>query len=250
MKLKAFLLSLILCLAIYAPAIAQDELDYRKQTTVDLNNNLAVGLSSISNRMQEVTRGIGSTPYFDEDWSTGIALLPNSLKTKHVPMLFDMYQGRVYYKDGDNMLMLDNNRIEGFALKQDEQWIIFKKGYNSNISDLNTQTFFRVVHEGKTKILVHHHAYVRDSHKPTIATGSTTSKEFRSRDDYYLQTEDGKFYDVKNKEKRIVRKLERKFRDQVRDYADKNDLEFDEDKDLAKIMTYYDELISQKTGKN
>lgn len=250
MKYKITFLSLVIVYSFSSMAIAQDELDYRKQTTVDLRNTVAMGLPAIADRMQEVTKGIDGTPYFNEEWAQGVALLPNDLKSKTAQMLYDTYEDQVYYKDDNKLLMLDKSRIEGFAIKMEDNWIIFKNGFNPGEKDLNNQTFFRVVHDGKTKILVHHYSYIRDSHKPAIATGSTSSKEFRNRDDYYLQTEDGQFYKVKAREKRIVRKLNKKFRDQVSDYADKNDLDFDEDKDLSKIMSFYDKLLADKKESN
>lgn len=247
MKYSAFL---FLFLTITLPALAQDELESRNETTVDLRNTVVIGIiPGLSSPIQNVTRNIDGSPYYYDEWATGIALLSDNLKSKGVQMKYSTFNNRVYYKGEEGFLMLDNNRVEGFALNIDDDWILFKNGYKTGIRDLDTQTFFRIIHDGPTKIIVHHRTFTRKSHKPAIATGKV-SQEFRHSEDYYLQTEDGKFHKIKKKERHILGKLNKKFRNQVKDYTKKNNLSFKEDKDLAKVLGYYDKLISEEMVDN
>ena len=207
MRLLIFSITLITFCFISLTATAQDELEYRSETSVDLNNTLVLGMSpTSSSHMQNVTRGIDGSPYFYDEWTTGIALLPKNLKTIGVQMKFSTFNNRVYFKKEDKTLALDNRRVEGFVLNIDDGWVLFKNGYRYDSDKIGRDTFLRVVHDGTTKILVHHRTYTRKSHKPAIATGRI-SHEFRHSDDYFLQTEDGKIHEVKNKQKHILRKL-------------------------------------------
>ena len=250
MKYTSLILPVIFLLLTSTAVLAQSELESRSETTVDLHNTVAIGSTTgLSNRIQEVTRNIDGTPYYHDEWSTGIALLPDNLKSRGVQMKFSTYQNRVYYKESDEIMMLDNRRVEGFALNVDNNWVLFKNGYNSGISDTDRNTYFRVVHDGISKILVHHRTFTRESQKPAIATGRT-SQEFRHSEDYYLVNEDGEFREVRLKERRFLRELPKQFRDPVKDFASENDLDFDEDPDLAKIMTHYDELIRESKDLN
>lgn len=241
---------LFLFLLIYASAFAQDEIEKRVETTVDLRNTVVIGnVPGLTSQLQDVSREIEGSPYYHEDWTTGIALLPDNMKSKGVQMMYSTYNNRVYYKEGDGLLMLDNRRVEGFALNVDDKWVLFKNGYNSGIDDTNRETYFRVVHDGLTKVLVHHRTFVRQSQKPAIATGRV-SQEFRHDDNYYIVTRDGSFHEVKQKERRILRELPKKYRDPLKEFADQNDLDFGEDTDLSKIMSHYDQLVRQDTEMN
>lgn len=250
MKYAISILTFLLIAFLTLPALAQSDLESRTQTTVDLRNTVVIGTGSgLSDRIQEVTRNIDGSPFYHDDWVTGIALLPDNMKSKGVQMMYSTYQNRVYYKEGDGMLMLDNSRVEGFALNVDDNWVLFKNGYNSGISDTDRNTYFRVVHDGITKILVHHRTFTRQSQKPAIATGRT-SQEFRHSEDYYLVKEDGTFQEVSLRERRFLRELQKPYRDSIKDFANENDLDFRNDRDLAKIMSRYDELIQKENEVN
>lgn len=250
MKLTALILPLLFSLILTTPVLAQGELESRTETTVDLHNTVAIGSTTgLSGRIQDVTRSIEGTPFYHDEWTTGIALLPDNMKSRGVQMKFSTYQNRVYYKESDKVMMLDNRRVEGFALNVDQKWVIFKNGYNSGISDTDRNTYFRVVHDGLTKILVHHRTFTRESQKPAIATGRV-SQEFRHSEEYYLVREDGSFQEVSTRERRFLRELPKKFRDQVKDFANENDLDFRDDQDLGKIMSHYDELLRQEPQLN
>lgn len=250
MKYAKPMLIALFTISLTVPAFAQGDLESRSQTTVDLRNTAVIGtVPGLSSQIQEVTRNIDGSPFYHDEWTTGIALLPDSLKSKGVQMMYSSYQNRVYYKEGDGMLMLDNSRVEGFALNIDDNWVLFKNGYDSGISDTDRNTYFRVVHDGITKILVHHRTFTRRSQKPAIATGRV-SQEFRHSEDYYLVKEDGNFHKVRLKERRFLRELPNQYKDEVKDFANENDLDFGNDKDLAKIMSHYDELVQQEGESN
>lgn len=250
MKYTTLVLPLVFLVFASTPVLAQDELETRTETTVDLRNTAVIGnTTGLSSRIQDVTRNIEGTPFYHDEWTTGIALLPDNLKSKGVQMKYSTYQNRVYYKENDKVMMLDNRRVEGFALNVEQKWVLFKNGYNSGISNTDRNTYFRVVHDGLTKILVHHRSFTRESQKPAIATGRV-NQEFRHSEDYYLVKQDGTFHEVSTKERRFLRELPKKYRGEVKDFANDNDLDFRDDQDLGRIMSHYDQLLRQEEQVN
>ncbi len=240
-----FVITLLSLAFFSSTVIAQDEIQYRKEITVNLSNTASAGqLSGVSSPLQKVTRQVDGSPYYHDEWTTGIALLPNNMKSKGVQMMYSTYGNEVFYRENGKLMKLDNRRVEGFALNVDEGWVVFKNGFNPDMKNLDRLTFFRMIHDGKTKLLAHHRTYTRKNPRPAIATGRV-SQEFRHRTEYYLQTEDGEFQETHRSKRDVLRKLKKQYRDRVEEYADENDLNFGEEKELAKILAYYDSLIDE-----
>lgn len=240
MKNSAYLLTLVLLLACLSfQASAQDneisQADWEEWTR--------------GSRMVQTTapnETIEGSPYFNSEWTKGWVDLRSQGKTDKLPLRYNAHSNELEFKKDGKVLAVIPRYVNAFALRnEDNQEVIFKKGFEAREHDIHPGLFLRMVHDGNTKLVVKHKTHFQKAHSIDPLTGKRTSR-FISKKDYYLITENGEFHDVKLKRKHLLRALDN-HQNELKKYARDNDLDFGEEKDLKNIMSYYDELISKES---
>jgi|GEM_PF-443680 hypothetical protein len=250
--MKIIIYTALVLLFIQAQAFSQDTGGYGSvQLTSFANGSAVIGLdgnSTVSTLDRiRTSRNLEGTPFYNEDWKPGIVLINNDLKSGEVMLKYNPYQNLVFFKEkkAENVLALNNEFVTGFILNKDSGKAFFKNGFNAKDNDINRYTFFRVLHDGSVKLLVHHRTYVRKSQTNAFASG-TISNEFRHKEDYYIQPAEGKnLQEISLKKKDLFDHIDEKYHNQLENYADKNDLDFDEEKGMSNILGYYEQLITK-----
>jgi len=182
---------------------------------------------------------IGS-PYLTDKFLKGRLIINKNSVTRPIYLRYNTYKNDIEFLRNKKIMITDPKKIQGFKIftKEDGD-IVFENGFNTKVNDISKKTFLRVIHDGKTKLLAHHYStYLEDM----ASYGTATKKDrYQSSVRYYLVTNDGKFRKVKFSKKDILEALP-DHKSEVESYADSQNLSFDDEADIAKILSYYDGL--------
>jgi len=98
--------------------------------------------------------------FFNDDWSKGFVLMKGNQMAKDVSMRFNSYTNQIFFKKGDQVLVLDASvPVIGFGLEGGSdnpgKTTVFLNGYPA-IEDRTTVTFYEVVAYGRLSLLKYH----------------------------------------------------------------------------------------------
>lgn len=192
----------------------------------------------IASKSKTETEG---TPYFTIKWLKGKIIVKNSKKTRELPVRYNMANNTVEYKRKGKRFIVKASKIEGFIILTDKKNIVFKNGYSLENDGVNSSTLMRVVYGGSIKLLAHHEAELKED---LANYGSATKKNAYHKDiDYYLVVGNGSAIEIKLEKDDILDALEGKNATLI-DFASKNNLDFADEKDVRRIIRYYDTSIN------
>jgi hypothetical protein len=247
--MKTLIYSVVIIFFVQFQGIAQNTTQYNTIQLASFNDGSAV-LGADSQKLTSInvrtSRSLEGSPFYNDDWLPGIVLINNNLKSNRVQLRYDPYRNLVFFKEGDQFMALNNKFVTGFIIDKDNKKKFFKNGFESDKNEISPYTFLRVLHDGKTKLVVHHRTYIRKSHTNAFASG-TVSDEFRHKEDYYLQTSKTEnLKEIRLKKKDLFKHIDKKYHDRLESYAEKNDLDFGEEKGMSNILGYYEQLLTKK----
>jgi hypothetical protein len=104
--------------------------------------------------------GVDGSLFYTDDWVDGYVVLSGNRLIKSVPLRFNVYTNELYFKKGDNVLVLDpaTAPVEEFGFTQGEQEQavkrVFRCGYPAT-GDYTTKTFYEALVNDKLSLLVH-----------------------------------------------------------------------------------------------
>lgn len=182
---------------------------------------------------------VKGSPYLMDDWATGIVKLENGSTYKDIPLKYDQVSGDLLFKDGSGRTMVFADPVKEFKFTDNENGErLLRSGFKP--VDVNTnQTFYLVLYEGGTVLLkdlkknmVQHRPY----------NSASTVKSIVETPAYYLVL-NGELVKFKKDKKSIISVLN-SAAIQLEKYMKDNDLNLKEDKDLAKLISYYDSIKS------
>lgn len=189
---------------------------------------------------KEATTTIGS-PYLSNDFLNGRIMLNKRSQSEIAPLRYNMEINQLEFLRDEEIFVVDSKNIHGFKLINEQKNVVFRNGFKSNAKSINSNTLLRVVYDGKTKLVVHYKAkLIRD-----VATYGSATKENRYTvsKTYYLALKNKKLREINSFEKDLFKILKDHQRE-LEQYAQKNSLEFDKEKELIDFLKYYDEISS------
>lgn len=182
-----------------------------------------------------VYEGIKAQAYINENFIAGTIYKDNQIIQQDVPMRYNAFS--------DQIEMENNNSVS--ALIKDPDLIVKILNNVYVLVPLNGSNedggYFNLVMDGehydlykKTKATFIQPYYAKTSYE------SDRDPRFDKVKNYYLVS-NGKFYEIPNRESQIMKVMDDK-KKEVKSFMKKNTLDLDEEKDLAKIIKYYDSL--------
>lgn len=191
-----------------------------------------------------MNESIEGSPYFNPEWTLGKVTLRSNKKTDTIPLRFNANTHELEFKKDGKILIAIPGMVQAFTIKnEDGEEVFFKNGFLSKDENIDPGMFLRVLYNGNVKLVVNHHTNFMKAHTIDPLSGKKVSRYIAKRN-HFLITEDGTFHDIKLKRNHVLRIL-KKNKDELKNYAKSNDLNFDKENDLAKILAYYDTLQSE-----
>lgn len=241
LKKKLFLTVIVSVLLLGSEyTFAQNQAEKPVDNATENNNNL-IQANSSGNSLLQVFRKVSleGSVYFNAEWAAGDITLNNGFVRKNEKIRYNSNNNEVEVLLGKDSVLAVNENILQFSLinvKKDNRTQIFRRNFPAY--DGNTlKTFFEVLYDGKTKILVSHKKVVQLDHTPgNYRTGEKTD-HLVSKKKYYMLNETGKMLDIDNNKKSFLAKFENQ-KAEIESFVKKNKLSYKEDYDLQQIMAF------------
>lgn len=191
------------------------------------------------------SRRVKGTPYLNKDWKMGHIILNQKSRSEQLPLRMNTFEQEIEFVRDDEVFAIPPQNVDGFVIYNEFGNILFKNGYRSEEHEVNPSTLLRVVHEGQTKLLVHHKTHLQQD----MASYGMASKldEYIDSRSYYLVTPDGSFNEIRLRKRDILRQLD-DHREEIEEFAKQNNLDYSEEPEVATMLNHYDSLIQQQAG--
>lgn len=222
--MKSYKLFLILLLCVAVKSISAQGL----QTT-------AGGIPVQDRNLSDVK---GSQFIFD-DWAKGNVKLKDDKVYNNLDLKYSDYDDAVYFKSSSGEMQAFSVPVADFTISYTEGnnnfLRHFKNGYQ--VMGYEVNAYFETLNDGKTQFL----KKTKKKIEEVNTYGSTTgNKSFNTSTRYFIFN-NGKVVNVKKDKKSILEALGDK-QTELETYAKANNLNFKNEADIAKLVTYYNTI--------
>ena len=201
----------------------------QREVSLENSGNVTDGGPLSTRRYENVT----GNPYLMEDWNTAMVKFVNGTTLKEVKVKYDLVaEVLVFENKGRELLFIDPVEEFKINLSQKGDHVHFKR-----LKSFKNNGFYQVLFEGTTSLYKKHKKIIVDK---TPFNSATTVKLVESKVSYHLYIKN-KAVSVKNTEKSILSVLNDK-KVELANYLQKEALNLQDDKDLIKLIAYYNTL--------
>lgn len=218
-SLYSFIICCVLIGTNIRSAVAQYTEDFRAKTV-----------------LEKTYTDVKGSPYLFDNWSLGIVKMSSGSSYKDMSLKYDQVTGELIFQDKSGKSLGFADPIAEFKIiDKNNAFRIFRSGYKAadNNSD---KSFYEVLYDGGTTLLkdpkkniVEHRSY----------NSSTAVKSVVETPAYYAVV-NGQLIKFKKDKKAILAALPNSGK--LDKYIEDNKLNVKDDKDLAKVMLYYDSV--------
>ena len=180
---------------------------------------------------------IKGTPFLFDDWVSGIVILGNGETFNNVPLKYNVFDEKLYFKNPKNNEILEFVQpVKSFKFNELKGAGVFSKGFPA-IDRFNSETFYDVLFDGKVKLLNKKYKTVLEVRPYNSAT---VEKSFVDRNDYYI-VKGNKIERIKNSRKDFLDIFSDKSA-QIDAFIKKEKINFKNNDDLVKVFNYFESL--------
>ncbi len=183
---------------------------------------------------------IEGSMYYEDEWQVGHTIFESGEVSDLYKLKYNIFNNNLLLQRNGIAYIIKPNSIKGFAFVEGGNRTLFRSGFTSNKYDIYSSTYLRMVYDGRVKLAVKYG--IDKSEDLDVFTGERTIYLERE-ESYYLITADGVFHEVSLDKNDILEVLDN-YQNKLRKFADRNDLSFEDEADLKKILAHYDALAS------
>ena len=211
--------------------------DAQSEITVETLRELSEGRSLVRAIREVETTG---TPYLFEDFKQGHITLSNGVNSETVMMNYNVHKERVEVIQGEFALSIISDRLAGFEFTDMESRYLFRNGYESR--RLSPDEFVRVLAEGEITALLR---YSVNLQQDVPSYGVATQRDRYTQSQRLFIKKDGEIERVRRiNERSILRSLD-DFEDEMRDFVQREQLDFDNPDHLERFFRHYNGLFEE-----
>lgn len=178
---------------------------------------------------------VEGTPYLLEDWNSGSVTMAKGGKVYDgIKMRYDAYKDELEYEKDGKLYRL-GPEISAFAIPTGNDLYIFQNGFPA-VDNQTQNSFYRVLHDGTTKLLKHYEMKMREERPYNSAT---TIKRFDLGQELYIVI-NGTMYPMKKNAKKELLKLLSDEKDLMQYIIKEEQLDFKTENDIVKLLEEYD----------
>jgi hypothetical protein len=187
---------------------------------------------------QETNFEKGDSPYLFSDWYSGLVRTADGKVHDGVNLRYDLKKDEVEYKTGTSLYRLTNGVTE-FNIPTGTDLYIFKNGFPA-INGQTTQSFYRVLYDGNTKLLKKYTRPIKiEKASPTVQLDQ----------DYKLFIfKDNKLSPVKLSDRKSFLKLLPDEKNKMNYIIKEQQLDFAAEDDLINLLQEYDSYKAGRGG--
>lgn len=179
------------------------------------------------------------TPFLS-DWTKGYLILSNGAKGNVMRIRYNMENNHIQFMRNNKAYAIAGNKLKGFILLKKDSQVFFRNGFKASDKDIEFSTLLRIIVDGKIKLLAHHSSELKEE---TAYGYAGKVYEFVEDVDYYLVTGNGKFHETDLEKDDILEILPGENK-KIKEFAEKFKLDYEKEKDLARILSYYNMILS------
>ena len=242
--LLALLVSL---LTTHVQAQDEDPVDYQ---TVPITNQSGTQIYT------EDTKDVVGSPLIKESFENGRILFDSNKASEVMPINYDAYRNQVLFIKDDQVRVLNISSVRGFIFEKPDNFASSDKVqevYTLQLRDeelgFTEPTPVQVLYNQKSglKLLAVHRINLMKGNSKDPFTGKVTDR-YIGDTEYFLQTKDGEMTELRRlRDKDIMNVLGKEYKKQLKSFMKKNDLDGRSQKDLAKLLAYYDNNLSENS---
>jgi hypothetical protein len=186
---------------------------------------------------------VEGSPYFlDGEWYSGTIRAMKGQVFDGVRLRFDAYKNEVEYTRDNKLYRLGPEVLE-FTIPTGSELCQFRRGFPA-VGSLSEQTFYRVLHDGVTKLLKYHEKKMREE---KAYNSATTTKRFETTERLYI-LKDGTMTLVRRGDRKGIMALLADKRDLMEYTIKEQQLNLKEEEDITKLLEEYDAYKAGKKG--
>ena len=196
---------------------------------------------------------VEGTPLLNDEFKKGRFLFTSDRKSEIVPINYDLERNLILYKKDDQIMILENVNVKGFSFEPPQDFNpsdSIQEKYMFRVSDnefdFTEQTPVQVLYDqnGAIKLFaIHKVKFVRGNRQDPF-TGKITNR-YKSDTEYFLKTPDNEMHKLRRlRAKEIINTLSDDSKKELKTFIDENDLDDKSEKDLVRLLAYYDTKIT------
>lgn len=204
----------------------------------------------------EDSKEIKGSPLIKESFENGRILFEANQASEVVPINYNAYTNQIVFIKNDEVRILNLNGVRGFIFEKPADFASSDKVqevYTLQLRDeelgFTEPTPVQVLYNQKTglKLLAVHRINLMKGNSKDPFTGKVTDR-YIGGTDYYLQTRDGEITELRRlRAKDIMNVLGKEYKKELKSFMKKNDLDGRSQKDLAKLLAYYDSNLAEQS---
>jgi hypothetical protein len=180
---------------------------------------------------------VHGTPFLIDGWSAGTIKLSNGNTYKdNLFLKYDIKDDILYFKGTKDETLTFVDPVVEFAIVVNQNEQHYKNGYNFT-KEYSDKSFFEVLADGAVQLLKKTKKVILES---KLYNSATTDKSFNDVNEYYIVSS-GKVTLIKKDKKSVFTALGNK-QSELENYIKTNNLNIKNDKDLAKVIAFYNSL--------
>jgi len=188
--------------------------------------------------INEKDADIKGSPFLFSNWEKGNVLLKTKERVDSVLIKYNLYTDLLQVKVDEQEYQF-NIDVWEFLLPDPltNEIALFRSGF-SPVPGMNEKSFYQVLYDGKTKLLL--------KHKKLVGTELTSipgvkAKVFEDQKSWFILTASGKMEKIKKKNKDILDLLEGK-KEELKKMVNSRRLKLINDEEIISVLEYYDSL--------
>lgn len=188
--------------------------------------------------INEKGNNIKGTPLLFDNWNYGTVWLVTGEKYDSMQVKYDLYSDRLIVLINDTEYEF-NTGVSSFRITDSvtRKVLLYRNGFDP-ISSFSRQSFYQVLYDGKTKLLLK----IRKKIVSDItSTPGVKARSFEDEKNYFFVTSKGELKKIKKKNIDILDMLDDK-REQLKKMVSEQKLKLNKDEEIIQLLHYYDSL--------
>lgn len=197
----------------------------------------STGLNGTPYQEVQIANGAKS-PYLFQEWYSGSVRMNNDKFYDGVKLRYDILKDEIEYKK-DSSLYRISQGVKEFTIPSGTDLYIFRSGFPP-LGGQTNKSFYRVLYDGQTKLLKRYQS-------PIVVEKASATRTMEPDAKLFILKQD-KLYSVNLKDRNSFLKLLSEEKNKMQYVIKEEQLEFDGDDDLGKLLEEYDSYKAGRGG--
>lgn len=193
------------------------------------------------------------TPLLYDEFKNGRFLFTSNNQSEVVPINYDLEQNLILYKKDSQIMILDKENIKGFFFENPQDFDSSESIQEKYALQLTDKEFdltepipVQVLYDqnGAIKLFALHKVKFVRGNRQDPFTGKITNR-YKSDTEYFLKTPDNEMHKLRRlRAKDIIKTIGDDSKKELNTFIKQNDLDEKSQKDLVRLLAYYDKKIT------